>query len=95
MANPQADVLVDLGPNRRALGLPPMYQTFSHPKRQGPGRIFYYLEDTGASNLRRVALLEKTLKIPRGPELDAVERGKIRIPQRPRLLTLGRLLETS
>ena len=73
----EADIPVDLGPNRPLLGLPQMYQTFSHPKRQGPGRIFYYLEDTSALNLHRVAQREKTLKIPLGSEADAVEWGKI------------------
>jgi hypothetical protein len=71
------DILVDLGPNRLGLGLPAIFQTFSHPKRRGRGRILYYIEDTSKTNLRRVARLEKTLKIPQGLESVAVEQGMI------------------
>jgi len=69
------DILVEFGPNRGQCGLPDIYKTLYHPKRQGLGRIFYYLKDTSKASLSKIARLEKTLKIPQGSEEQALALG--------------------
>jgi len=69
------DILIEFGPNRGQCGLPDIYETLYHPKWQGPGRIFYYLEDTSKASLSKIAQLEKTLKIPQGSEEQALALG--------------------
>ena len=45
------DTIVDLGPNRHHQLLT-IYQTQTHPKKSGPGCIFYFLQDTLRLGLR-------------------------------------------
>lgn len=70
------DILLDFG-NRGGCGLPNIYETLYHPKRQGPGRIFYYIEDTSKAGLSKIAQLEKGLKIPQGSEEEALALGSV------------------
>jgi len=56
--------------------LPTIYETSNHPKYNGPGRIFYFIQDLSKSALRRVARLEKSLKVPHGSHQTAVEKGE-------------------
>lgn len=69
------DILVKFGPNRGRRGLPDIYEALYHPKRHGRGRIFYYIEDTSKASLTKIARLEKELKIPYGPEEEALALG--------------------
>ncbi len=69
------DILVDVGPNRDQCGLPDIYETLCHPKRQGHGRIFYYIQDTSKASLSKIAQLEMTINIPQGSEERALALG--------------------
>ena len=53
------DILIKCGPNRGWRGLPDVYEALYHPKRQGWGWIFYYIEDTSKAGLSKIAQLEK------------------------------------
>jgi len=70
------DTLIDLGPNRVITGLPHIYQTPSHLKKVGPGRIFYYIQELSVPSLMVVMKLENKLCIPHGTETFAIEQGE-------------------
>lgn len=70
------DIKVDLGPGRHP-DLPEIYRTPRHPLVENwKGRIFYYLQDLSEAGLRRSGELEKRLRIPHGPESQALEEGE-------------------
>lgn len=70
------DRLVEFAPAREAAGLPPIYQTPSHPKKTGPGSIYYYIQELSKPALTKAMVVENKLRIPHGPETVAIERGE-------------------
>jgi hypothetical protein len=55
--------------------LPTIYQMPSHPKKVGPGKIYYYIQDLSKAALTQAKNLEEELKIPYGPKSFAISSG--------------------
>jgi hypothetical protein len=77
------DLPLPIGKNDVRLNLPrpeywpTIYQTWDHPKKNGPGNIYYFIQDTSRKGMEAAEELERSLKVPRGPERLAIEQGNI------------------
>jgi len=71
------DVLVDLSPTREEAGFPPIYKTSKHPKKTGPGNIYYFIQELSKPALAAVMDLENKLRIPYGPVCNAFKQGDL------------------
>jgi hypothetical protein len=70
------DICIDLGAGRDP-GLPTIYRTMSHPKKTGPGNIYYYIQSLTKPDLAKAQEMEENLRIPQGPESLAIEQGEL------------------
>jgi hypothetical protein len=70
------DISVDLGKGRDP-GLPTIFKTNWHPKKTGPGNIYYYIQNQSRSELSKAMELEEKVRIPQGPESLAIEQGEL------------------
>jgi hypothetical protein len=70
------DIKVDLGQGRHP-DLPQIFQTPSHPLWKSEGNIYYYLQDLSGTGMKRSADLERCLRIPHGPETQALDEGGV------------------
>jgi hypothetical protein len=69
------DIPVDLGPGRHP-DLPKIYRTETHPLwNKSYGNIYYFIQDLSKEGMMKSNELEKTLRIPQGPESKATKKG--------------------
>ena len=72
------DTAMDLGPNRHPQ-LPTIYKTPSHPLWPSEkGSIYYFFQDLSRAGMMKTFELEKRLRIPHGPESQALDEGEYR-----------------
>jgi len=70
------DIRLDLGPGRNQ-DLPTIYKTTSHPKKSGPGNIYYFIQELSKPALQKALDTENRLRIPHGTEQLAIDQGEL------------------
>jgi hypothetical protein len=68
------DIRLDLGPGRDR-DLPTIYKTTLHPKKSGPGNIYYFIQELSKTALQKALDTENRLHIPHGTEQRAIDQG--------------------
>jgi hypothetical protein len=70
------DIQLDSGPGRDR-DLPTIYKTTSHPKKSGPGNIYYFIQELSKPALQKALDTENRLCIPHGTEQRAIDQGEL------------------
>lgn len=68
------DIAIQFPPGRHPR-LPPIYKTLSHPKRSGPGNVYYFIQDVTKKGMEASLKIEDEIKIPYGPNDVAIAQG--------------------
>jgi hypothetical protein len=73
------DIAVQFPPGRHPR-LPPIYKTLSHPKKSGPGNVYYFIQDVTKKGMEASLKIEDEMKIPFGPKDVAIAQGRVKKP---------------